>query len=227
MKPVLYDLATADKAVRPSPYCWIVKFALLHKNIEFDTHALSFQPKSAYPDPAYGKLPILKDGDKLICNSADIIKHLESEHPQNPLIGDAQSKQRYDRVLQWLDEQLFPALVPFMFMRVCNLLSKTDAAYFRETREAKVGMSLEAFAKTADPVKMTKAFEMISRELGEQEWFGGENPDLSDYTIASMLMWQHSVTQETLYDLPDAIGAWLSRVKLLFNGYAGKAKSAG
>ncbi|NOX93704.1 MAG: glutathione S-transferase family protein, partial [Alphaproteobacteria bacterium] len=81
----LYDLALSDIDVRPSPYCWLVKYALLHKGLKFETIPLRFTEKENYPDPEHGQLPILKDGDQVICDSLNIIAYLEKHHANDPL----------------------------------------------------------------------------------------------------------------------------------------------
>ena len=84
----LYDLALGDSSIRPSPYCWLVKFGLLHKGLEFETAPLGFTEKDKYPDPEHGKLPILQDGEEMICDSAAIIAYLEEKYPGAPSYRD-------------------------------------------------------------------------------------------------------------------------------------------
>lgn len=224
---VLYDLATADREIRPGPFCWLAKFALLHKGLDFETVALGFLPKSDYPDPEYGKLPMLKDGDILIRDSAEIIKHLEANYPDQPLVAEGEGAARLERVQQWLGNTLFPVIAPMMFLRIHNLLPPEEQAYFRKTREARFSITLEEGANDKTlPGKVTAAFEEMATELGERQWFGGDDPDLSDYTIAGILMWQRCVTRDRLYDMPASMEAWFARVRALFDGYGDKAKSA-
>ncbi len=49
MARILYDLCLADEDVRPSTYCWTVKFALLFKGLPFETNPVPFADKSKYP----------------------------------------------------------------------------------------------------------------------------------------------------------------------------------
>ena len=71
----------ADPDVRLSPFCWLAKFALLHKGVEFETVPLRFTEKENYPDQEHGKLPILVDGDDIICDSANIVAYAEKIFP--------------------------------------------------------------------------------------------------------------------------------------------------
>ena len=85
MTRILYDLALADEEVRPSPYCWLVKFALLHKGLKFETRPVGFADKSKYPDPDYGKVPVLIDDGMMVKDSAVILEHLERKYRGRPL----------------------------------------------------------------------------------------------------------------------------------------------
>ena len=43
----LYDLAAADEERRFSPYCWRIKMALAHKELDVETIPLRFVEKDA------------------------------------------------------------------------------------------------------------------------------------------------------------------------------------
>ncbi len=216
----LYDLAARDKNVRFSPFCWLAKFGLLHKGLEFETVALGFLPKSAYPDPDYGKLPILKHGDELVRDSAKILSYLEKKFPEKPLIDGVEEQKRVDRYQSWLGEALFPALGPLMFHRVATALPADEAAYFTETREERFGKTLEDLADDPLlPVKFQAALELLVPELKKSDFLGGDQPDLSDYVAASPLMWQRSITHEKICTTPPRVTKWLEKLSAHFDGY--------
>ena len=138
----LYDLALADIDVRLSPWCWLAKFALLHKGLEFETVPLRFTEKHNYPDPDHGKLPILTDGDEVVSDSANILAYLDKKYDDAPLTKTAGERAAVDFYQAWLDANLYPALAPMMFVRVCAAAHEDDKDYFRAVREKRFGKTL-------------------------------------------------------------------------------------
>jgi len=224
----LYDLATADEAVRPSPFCWLVKFALLHKGLEFETVPMRFAEKENYPDPAYAKLPILVDGEEVICDSATILAHLERNHTGDALAATEAERAAAAFYQAWLGANLFPALGPMLFGRVHAAAHADDKHYFRTSREERFGKTLEELAMTPGlKEKAEAALQTLAAPLARHKFLGGAAPNLSDYVVFSPFMWQRVITSEELYDTPQTVLAWQERMLDLFDGYGRKAKRAG
>lgn len=228
LKITLYDLCANDPEVRFGPYCWLTKFALLHKGLEFDTVALGFTEKDNYPDPEYGKLPMLLDNGELVRDSAAIIDHLERRYPGRPLTATESERAAVDFYRAWLGAVLFPALAPLMFAHVVKILRPEDQNYFRKSREARFGgVPLEELA--LDPLWVTRteaALLVMAGPLARHDFFGGLTPNLCDYTLLSPLIWQRVVSHDRLYDTPAPVSAWVERMLDLFGGYARGARRA-
>lgn len=217
---ILYDLEAADPDVRFSPFCWLAKFGMAHKGLEFDTVGLGFLPKSDYPDPDYGKLPMLKDGDHLIKDSANILAHLEQTYPDRPFSKDDAAKAKMARLQEWVGSSLFPAIGPMLFYRVANALNPEEKDYFKTTREERFGMPLEKLAQNPElPAKMDAALKALELELGQGPFLGGDAPDLADYIAASPFMWQYSISSETLYKAPPAVEQWFARISTHYDQF--------
>lgn len=75
-----------------SPYAWRVQLACELKGIKYESHRLN-PSEGEHKSPTYlainprGKVPALKDGDTVICESAAILAYLEAKHPAPPLFG--------------------------------------------------------------------------------------------------------------------------------------------
>jgi glutathione S-transferase len=228
MARILYDLALADPEVRPSPYCWTVKFALLHKGLAFETKPVPFADKSQYPDADYGKVPVLADNGELVKDSAAITAWLDRKYPDSPLVASKAERAAADFMSAWVAAALYPALAPFLALRVARAARESDQAYFRSTREARFGKSLEALAATPDADKRAEAaLAVLAGALAHHRYLGGPAPNLSDYIAFGPLMWQRSVTSAELYATPDPVAQWRERMLDLYGGYARAAKSAG
>ena len=227
MPRMLYDLCTADRGVRLSPPCWLAKFALLHKGLDFETTPLGFTEKDQLPDPDYGLFPILDDGGEIVKDSGKIVAYLDDRYPDNPFFKNASDRASAIFYQAFLGSQLFPALAPLMFIRVHNTLSDADKTYFRETREKRFGTTLEALAENKQlPGQVEAALKTLAAPLAEFPFYGGDAPNMNDYIIASPFMWKHSLTSETLYETPEEIAVWFERILDLFDGYARKAPRA-
>ncbi|MEL7018056.1 MAG: glutathione S-transferase N-terminal domain-containing protein [Pseudomonadota bacterium] len=225
---ILYDLAGHDQDVRFSPFCWLAKYALKHKQVEFDTNALGFQPKAHYPDPEYGRLPMLKVGDDLIKGSDQIVQWLDANVQANPLVDGDAGAARVREVSDFLGQALYPAVGPLLFHRVADALSADDRDYFVPNREARFGQKLDAMAQAPGQAeKAAGAMETLATLLAHQPYLSGNVPALPDYLVLAPFLWQRSITGETLYPQPEIVTTWLERMLDLFDGYGRQAKCAG
>lgn len=225
MTAQLYDLALADSDVRLSPYCWIVKLALLHKGVDFITLPLRFTEKENYPGEDLKTLPILTDNDQIICESANIIAYLEKQYSGPALTNSSADLASVEFYKAWMDTCLFPAIGPRLFVRVHAAAHENDKEYFRKTREKRFGKTLEEVAMSPGlNEKTATALQTLAAPLVRYKYLGGDKPNLSDYNVFSVFMWQRVLTSEELYEVPQAVGSWIERMLDLFDGYARGAK---
>ena len=220
----LYDLALADLDARPSPFCRFVKFAMLHKGLKFETVPLRFAEKQNYPDIDYGKLPVLVDDGQVVCDSPNIISYLEKKYSDDPLTASKGELAAFDFYAAWMGANLFPALGPMLFVKVHAAAHKDDQEYFRTSREARFGTTLEELAMTPGlKEKAEAALKILSAPLARYKYLGGDVPNLSDYNVFSAFMWQRTVCSQEIYETPQAVAAWMERMLDLFDGYGRKA----
>ncbi len=221
----LYDLALADPDIRPSPYCWMVKFALLHKEVEFETVPVGFSNKAAYPDPDYGRVPVIVAGDEVVKDSPVITAWLDKIYPENPLVATGGEAAAVEFYKAWLFSSFFPAVAPMLVARLHALAAEEDKSYFRKSREERFGKTLEEMAATpGQKEKVEAALALLSAPLARCRFLGGDKPNLCDYTVMGALMWPRLSTAEDIFETPQAVGAWMERMLDLYDGYARKAK---
>ena len=220
-----YELALADPDIRPSPFCWIAKFALLHKGLEFESIPLRFAEKQNYPDPEYGRVPVVIDGDEMIKESAVIAAWLDRKYPGKPLVatkGEAAAAEFYNAVLF---SSFYPAVAPMLIPRLHALAHEDDKAYFRKTREERFGMTLEELgAKPGQKEKTEAALQPFSAPLARGRFLGGDAPNLCDYNVMGALMWARLSTAEDIFEAPQPVAAWVERMLDLYHGAARRAK---
>lgn len=221
----LYDLALADPDIRPSPFCWMAKFALLHKGLEFETVTVGFADKTKYPDPEYGRIPVIIDGEEMVKDSPAIMAWLDKTYPENPLVatqGEAAAAEFYR---SWLFLSFFPAVSPMLVSRIHALAAEDDKPYFRASREERFGKTLEELAALPGQKEKTEAsLQILSAPLGRYRFLGGDAPNLCDYIVMGAFMWPRLSTAEDIYEAPQPVAAWFERMLDLFDGYARKAK---
>lgn len=227
MSRILYDLALADEDIRPSTYCWIVKFALLHKGLAFETVTVPFADKLKYPDPEYGKVPVLVDSGEVVKDSSVITQWLDRKYPTSPLVATKGERAASEFYSAWLASAFYPALTPYLLPRILRSLGPEDQAYFRATREARLGKSIEEVAATPNFAERAEAaLEILAAPLKTYRYLGGAAPNLSDYIVMGPFMWQRAITKTEFYSTPAPVAEWRERMLDLFGGYARSAKSA-
>jgi glutathione S-transferase len=227
MTRLLYDLALAGEAVRPSPYCWLVKFALLHKGLKFETVPVGFADKSKYPDPDYGKVPVLIDDGVMVKDSAVILEHLDRKYRDRPLAATPGERASAAFYGAWLASAVYPALGPLIMLPLLAAANPADRDYFRRTREQRFGKTLEAYADVPDaPRRLEAALGVLAAPLTAHDFLGGREANLCDYVVMSPFMWARSATSAELFEAPKPVAAWRERMLDLFGGYARAAKRA-
>ncbi|MEM9170567.1 MAG: glutathione S-transferase N-terminal domain-containing protein [Pseudomonadota bacterium] len=226
MATILYDLCGEDPAVRFSPPCWIVKLALLHKGLDFETAPLGFTEKENYPDADYGRLPILRDGDALVTDSADIVAYLDNTYAERPLVATDAERAAVDFIGGFLGAYVFPPVAKRMFVHVHAAIRPQDRDYFRESREERLGMTLEAAADGVPDDAVAGPMAVLAAPLATRPFFGGAQPNLADYQVAGLFLWMRIAAPAPLFETPTALSAWFDRMLDLYDGYARGAPKA-
>ena len=104
-------------------------------------------------------------------------------------------------------------------------LDQKDRAYFRETREKRLGAKLEIV--TADRETNVSAFrktlEPIRTVLAAQPYLGGEMLAYADYVVFGCFQWARCISSFPLLLKDDPVWTWRDRLLSAFDGFAGKA----
>ena len=144
MSIVLYDLAGADPDVRFSPYCWRTRFALAHKGLPVETVPWRFTDRDEIAFSGQAKVPVIKDGGKVVSDSWAIAEYLEEQVPAPTLFGGGTGRAHALFINSWADAVLVGGIVRFIVRDLLDIIDPKDVEYFRSSREARFGCSLEA-----------------------------------------------------------------------------------
>jgi glutathione S-transferase len=125
----------------------------------------------------------------------------------------------------WGDIAIVGGIFPMIIADIPKNLAAEDAAYFRQSREARFGKSLEevmagreqavtAFRKSLDPLRLT---------LKTQAFLGGDKPNYTDYIVFGGFQWARVISPFTLLEPGDPIYAWRETLLDAFDGLARKS----
>jgi glutathione S-transferase len=226
MAIVLYDLAAAEADRRFSPFCWRTRLALAHKGLAAETVPWRFTEGDKIAFSGQGKVPVIVDGDKTVFDSWTIADYLDAAYPERKLLASTSERALAKFVGNWTDTVLHPGIARLIMLDLFAHLEPEDQPYFRSSREARFGMTLEAFCadREAKLAAFRQSLTPLRATLQAQPYLGGEAPDYADYIVFGGFQWARCVSPLQLLSPDDPIGAWRQRLLEAFDGLAGKAK---
>ena len=222
----LYDLAGAESERRFSPYCWRTKLALMHKGLPFDTLPWRFSEKNVIAFSGQGRVPVLVDGDRVVSDSWTIATYLEDAYADRPSLFGGDGGRAVTRfVNSWADGVLVGGILRLVVTDIFAHLDERDRAYFRQTREQRLGAALETISadRETNVLAFRKTLEPIRAVLAAQPYLGGEMPAYADYAVFGCFQWARCISPFPLLLKDDAMWAWRDRLLSAFDGFAGKA----
>lgn len=222
MAITLYDLVGVDDR-RFSTHCWRVRLAMAHMGLEVETVPTGFSGIAGVGDGSHRFLPIVEDNGTWLCESWPIARHLADTYPDRPdFFGGAAGRELSRFVQHWLESQINAVLISILVKDIHDHLQPEDRAYFRKTREARIGCTLEeAHAVREGQVAELRArLEPLRRRVAEAPFLGGDAPLYADYLAVAPLIWARKVCPLPLLQRDDPVHAWLHRCLDLYDGLA-------
>jgi len=222
----LYDLVGADEKRSFSPFCWRVKMALAHKQLEIKTIPWHFTDKEAIAFSGQGKVPVIVDGENVVCDSWKIANYLENNYSDRPvLFGSLEAKSHALFIKNWSEKVLAKSLFPLLIKDVYFHLNEKDKIYFRQTREQFLGQTLEEFS--SDRQKDLENFRQVLIPLREtlamQSFLAGDRPNFADYIVFGYFQWARCISELKLLETNDPIYSWREKMLSVCDGMAAKA----
>jgi glutathione S-transferase len=223
----LYDLAGAEEDRRFSPYCWRVKMALQHKGLEFETIPWHYTEKEKIAFTGSTTVPVIVDGNRAVYDSWEIAVYLDEAYPSRPGLFEGNESRALSLFLNhWAVRSLHAPLLRAIVLDIYRHLHEKDRAYFRETREKRLGARLEDAA--SDPQKALSEFrgalEPLRPGLAQNNFIAGRGPGFADYIVFGTFQWARSISPLKLLEPDDPLYKWRERMLELFQGYAREAK---
>jgi glutathione S-transferase len=211
---VLFDLVTQDD-LRPSPFCWRAKLALKHKGVPFEARATLYSEIPGIGDGSFKTLPVIQDGPFWSGGSFKIAADLEARYGEGPTLFPGDPQRRFAEFVEsYVDTVVQPLIFPSVALNIWKQLPSSQKEYFRNTRERRLGTSLEEAHKHADSkLAATRAsLDPVRRILKQRPYLSGDIPAYADYIVFGALKWQSLASEAELTDAGDSISRWFEEI---------------
>lgn len=222
----LYELVGRDDR-RFSPYCWRIRMALEHKQLEYKTIPIRFTDKHLLKFSGQNKVPIIRDGDNVVSDSWKIARYLERSYIDRPSLFGGQVEEAWASFLNiWVDQTLHTALIKLVIADIMEHVLAADQSYFLESRTARFGKSpVEVQTQSRKNLRLFDEVKSTLRSaLGTNKFLAGTNPSYKDYIVFGAFAWVRAISDFVLLDREDPIYVWRGRMLQLFDGMPAKSK---
>ena len=180
------------------------------------------KPKIAFSGQT--RVPILVDGGRTVTDSWDIACYLEDTYRAAPtLFPGGRTWAKF--VSGWASTVLGEHIRSFIIFDIWRHLDPEDQVYFRESREARLGGTLEEAAAGRDGKldAFRRALQPLRDALDQTPFLCGEAPAYADYIVFGQFQWARCISDFSLLEPDDPVFAWRQR---LLGAYDGLAENA-
>lgn len=221
MTLTFYDLVGADDETRFSPNTWRTRMALAHKGLDHETELCRFTEKDKLAFSGQPRLPVIRDGDTVVCDSWAIACYLEDRYPDRPSLFGCDVGRATTRFMNvWINTAVHGTVVRLLLTDIHGCLGPVDQTYFRESREKRFRMTLEDVSadRETNLAAVRRALAPLDETLGQQDWFGGDGPAYADYLVFGPFQWARAVSSIRLAEPGTPLYGWNERMLDLFDG---------
>ena len=228
MSITLYDLAGADPDLRFSPYCWRTRMALAHKGLPVQTVPWRFTDKPEIAFSGQGRVPVIRDGDTVVSDSWAIAAYLEERYPTPTLFGGPMGQAHARFINAWANSVMIGGIARLIVRDIFDVIDPRDRDYFRSSREARFGVTLEAVQQARDQrvAAFRETLTPVRLALRDQPWLGGAAPSYADFIVFGTLQWPRCSSRFAVLAEDDPLLIWHERMLDLFGGLGRAARRA-
>ena len=209
----LYELVL-DNGRSPSPYVWRIRYALGRKGLPFESVPLGYMEMPGAFGGRFKTVPVLSHGETMLNESWDIAQYLDRAFPDLPAIFSGPAEYAAVRLNDdWFTAAVMRKLAQIYTLDIHDSVRAADRAYYRQSREARFGATLEAFTAGREallPV-VREALAPLRAQLSRSPFLGGDAPTYLDYVALGAFQWVASVSTLPLLARDDTLRAWLDR----------------
>ncbi len=221
MTITLYELAGKDEGRPFSPHCWKTVMSLAHKGLDYAGSPVPFTAIPDIEDRSGKTVPVIRDGDRVIRDSFDIALYLDDTYPDRPSLFGGPGGVAMARFFEaWAQTAIHGVIGGAMLLDIHAMLAPQDQAYFRQSREARIGRSLEdVVLDSRERVEgLPERLEPMRLVLRRQPFLGGEGPLFADYIVFGAFQWARICSPMPVLPADDPVAAWFERCLDLHGG---------
>jgi len=186
--------------------------------------------KDKLPQPNAGRVPVIRDGDRVVHDSTAIADYLEERYPDRPSLFGGETGRALARFVQnWTEVVLQPGLIRLVLLDIYRHIGPEDQVYFRNDREKRFGTTLEEFVgdRTARLPAFRASLDPLRRTVERQNFLAGEGPGYADYIVFGAFQWARAISDFEVLAADDPVRAWRGRMLDLNDGLARRAPAYG
>jgi glutathione S-transferase len=206
---------------RPSPFSWRIRYALAHKGIEADVVPVRFGDAGLIEELSGQRfVPVIDDGGTVIADSWAIACHLDDRYSDAPPLMAGEMGRALTRMINaWVDTMMQPALRPLIYDHFENVLDEDGRAYFRESREAMLGMTFEELCEGREQhlASFHNLIEPLRKTLASTPFVAGEAPAYADYAVFSAFQMARLGSPQEILEPDDPVADWRGRMVGLYD----------
>lgn len=203
--------------------------ALAHKGLDYRTVPTRFTEIQSIENGVAKTLPVIRDGSATIADSFAIAVHLEKAYPERPtLFGGKGGKALARFVERWSQLTVHPYLGIAALADLHGMQDAENAAYFRQSREARFGKTVEevSAARDAGLAAFRASLEPLRSMLAYQPWVGGDTPLFADYIVFGAFQWARIASPYAVLAKDDPVAEWFGRCLDLHDGLGRRVAAA-
>ena len=213
----LFDLCGA-RDLRFSPYCARVRMTCALKGIGYTTVPVAFTEIGSIGSGSYKTVPVIEHDGRFVHDSLSIAGYLDETFPAHPVLPKDFAARQMIRFIEGTAVGVLQLrAMPLVALDIHDRLQDKDKAYFRESREKRLGVALEAAAgdREAGLADYRKHLHPLRQVLSNGPWFGGDEPNFADAILFGTLHWLTSVSELPWLDGEPALADWFGRARAI------------
>jgi glutathione S-transferase len=165
-------------------------------------------------------VPIIVDGDRVAHDFWYIARHPEKRFPDRPsLFGGDVGVGLTRHINVWSDMTLGTAIRRLIAADFIYCLAPEDRAYYRRSREAQFGCTLEAYCADRDRWlgEFAATIAPLQQTLSEQPYLAGAEPAYADYVVFSVFQYARPGNPHELLPTGTAVRRWRDAIVAHFD----------
>ena len=229
MAVTLYELVSENGA-SACPYVWRIKYALARKAIDYTIEKIGLTDIPNILGGRYKSVPVMVHDGMELGDSWAIADYLDTGFPETPPLFTSQQERGVVKFFDnWISTQVLARLLNIYALDIHDNARKADQAYFRQSREARFGKSLEAFVSNREEVLQTlrATMEPLRKTVTDQPFVGGAEANYADFIAIGVIIWVTGFGTLPLFRGDDPLVGWVERCRDLFGGLGRKVELPG